>query len=71
MTPAQWRLGRQIEGILAREIGLTDAALASHLKVTMAELRPVVGVLYRQRRVDLCWGYVVLSSRATAPERAA
>jgi len=60
VTGAQWQLTRRVVAILERDIGRTDADLAAMLGTTTLELRPVVGALYRQHRVDRCWSYVVL-----------
>jgi hypothetical protein len=64
VTPAQWRLASRIVTLLASEIGLTDQGLAVLLDVSMAELVPVLRVLYRQRRIDRCWSYTVLVPHA-------
>lgn len=71
MTPAQWRLGRLVEELLADEVALTDQDLAARLQVTTAELVPVLRILYRQRRIDKCWSYTVLAPRAGEGRRAA
>ena len=71
MSPANWRIGRQIILVLERDIGRTDHDLARVLGVSLAELRPVTGTLYRQRKVDRCWDYLVLPWLPGAQERAA
>jgi transcription initiation factor IIE alpha subunit len=71
MTPQQWRLGRQTLAMLETDIGRTDADLAAMLGITLAELRPIIGVLYRQRKIDRCWDYVVLPSRPAGQQASA
>ena len=71
MTPQQMRLRRQVLALVAAEVGLTDRQLASRLGVTTRELKPVVGQLIGTRRLDSCWGYLVLPVRPAAEERAA
>jgi hypothetical protein len=71
VTPAQWRLGRRVEDLLAGEIGLADQDLTVLLGVSMAELVPVLRVMYRQRRIDRCWSWTVLAPRADQESRSA
>ena len=71
MTPAQWRLARRVATLLADKIGLTDQDPAARLDVSMAELRQVLPVMYRQRRIDRCWSYTVFTPRAGEGRRAA
>jgi hypothetical protein len=71
VTAAQWRLRSGVEELLAAHIGLTDIDLAALLGVTMAELVPVLRVMYRQRRTDFCWGFIVLTPRGDEGRRAA
>jgi hypothetical protein len=71
VTPAQWRLARRVATLLADEIGLTDQDLTARLNVSMAELRQVLPVMYRQRRIDRCWSYTVLTPHAGEGRRAA
>jgi hypothetical protein len=75
VTPAQWQMARRIPGILAGQVGLTDQMLAEHLNVTATELRPVVGMLISQRRIDSCWtgieSYLVLPAKPNSLERVA
>jgi hypothetical protein len=68
VTPAQWRLANRILQILAIEVGRTDSQLADRLGVEVADLRPIVGVLYRQRKLDRCWDYVVIAPRPAGQE---
>jgi transcription initiation factor IIE alpha subunit len=67
----QWRLGDRVVSLLAVRLGLTDQDMAELLGVSMAELVPVLRVLYRQRRIDKCWSYTVLSPRSDEERRAA
>ena len=71
MTPAQWRLGDRVVALLGSETGLADQDLAARLGVSVAELVPVLRVLYRQRRIDLCWSYAVAVPRRAEGRRAA
>ena len=67
MTPSQWRLARRVIGALTREPGLTERQLAARLRVSAAELRPVVGMLLGRRRVQRCDDYLVIAA-APAPD---
>jgi transcription initiation factor IIE alpha subunit len=71
VTPAQWRLARRVATLLADEIGLTDQDLTARLDVSMAELRQVLPVMYRQRRIDRCRSYTVLTPHVGEGRRAA
>ncbi len=71
MTPQQMRLRRRVLDLVTSEVGLTDSQIASRLGVTAAELRPVIGQLIGTRRLDVCWGYLVIPARPAAAERAA
>ena len=68
MTGEQRRLSRPVLEVLARELGLTDRMLAERLGLTIAELRPVIGMLLRTRRIDRCHEHLVPSSAAGARE---
>ncbi len=68
MTPAQWQAARRVVAILESDIGRTDHDLAAMLGITVAELRPIVGALYGQRRIDRCWSYCVLPVRPMGQE---
>jgi Bifunctional DNA primase/polymerase, N-terminal len=52
-------LAGRVLAILSRDRASTDAELAAELAVTPAELSPVIGLLYRQRRADRCHRYLV------------
>ncbi len=52
-------LAARVLAILARDGGRTDDDLARLTGVSPAELSPVIGMLYRQRRADRCGPYVV------------
>jgi hypothetical protein len=60
MTPAQWRLARQVTSLLGTEPAMTDASLADQLGVSEAELRPVTGMLAGRGLVERCGAYLVL-----------
>jgi transcription initiation factor IIE alpha subunit len=64
----QWQQRRQVLALLADQIGMTDAAIAAELGVTIAELRPVLGALYGQHRIDFAAGYAFLPVPATGQE---
>ena len=71
MNREQWRLADRVVPLLRTEIGMQDHDLAAALEVTAADLRPVLRVLYRQKRIDVCWSYVVLAPSAREGRRAA
>ena len=71
MNREQWHLTRTVEQLLTSETALTDQDLASRLGVDRAQMRMILGVMYRQGRIDRCWGYVVLAPRADEGRRAA
>jgi hypothetical protein len=71
VTGAQWRMCRQIVAILERDTGRTDADLAVMLVAPVADVRQAVAILYRQRKADRCWDYVVLRPQPARQERAA
>jgi hypothetical protein len=65
VTPAQWRLARQIEAVLTAEPGAPLDELAGRTGASFADVRAVARALYRMGRIDFCWGYVtVVPSRA-------
>jgi hypothetical protein len=56
---------RHILSLLADNDGLADAQVAEQLGVPLADVRQAARILYRQRRIDMCAGYVVaVPSRA-------
>jgi hypothetical protein len=59
VTPEQWRLVRRAETVLQQETGCRDDELAGLLEVAVVDLRPVLGAMYRMRRVDRCWAWTV------------
>jgi hypothetical protein len=67
VTPAQWRLADRVLAELDREIGLEGDDLGRRLNVTVAELRPVIGVLFRRDKVTRCWGYICAVPRQKKP----
>jgi hypothetical protein len=64
VTPAQWRLSRRTLEAIAREGGLGDRMLAERLGVTVAELRPVLGMLLGRGKVQRCDDYLVIVPQA-------
>jgi transcription initiation factor IIE alpha subunit len=71
VTRDQWRLASRVVAVLADEIGMTDQDLAGYLGVSVADLVPVLRVLYRQGRIDRCWSWTVLPPRVAEERRAA
>jgi hypothetical protein len=71
MTSAQWRLSRQVVVILSADPGRTESDLAGRLGVTLAELRPVVGMLIGRGRLERCWDCLVLGPKAAGPANGA
>jgi hypothetical protein len=61
----KWALNRVI-AIVADDLYSTDETLADELGLDYGELRLVVSVLYRQRRIDRADGYLVLPARQLA-----
>ena len=68
MNREQWRQGRRVVDLLTERIGMTDAAIAAELDITLAELRPVLGALYGQHRIDFAVGYAFLPVPVTGQE---
>lgn len=71
MTPRQWQQGRQVVNLLGDRIGMTDRAIAAELGITQAELRPILGALYGQHRVDFGAGYAFLPAPVSGQEATA
>lgn len=70
MTP-DWVLNKRIVPLVAAEIGMTDTEIAERLEVPIADVRQAARILYRQRRVDMCAGYVVAVPSRAVGRRAA
>lgn len=66
-----WALMRLILSALADDDGLADAELAGRLGVPLADVRQAARILYRQRRIDMCAGYMVAVLSRTEGRRAA
>lgn len=66
-----WPLMRRILALLADDDGLADAELAEQLSVPLADVRQAARILYRQRRIDMCAGYMVAISASAEGRRAA
>ena len=66
-----WALMRLILSVLADDDGLADAELAEQLGVPVADVRQAARILYRQRRIDMCAGYMVAVSSSAEGRRAA
>jgi hypothetical protein len=58
MSP-DWALMRRILSLLADDDGLADAEIAERLSVPITDARLAARILHRQRRVDMCAGYIV------------
>jgi hypothetical protein len=71
MTPAQWRIVRQIQVILTAESGASFQELAERTGASFPEVRAVIWPLYGSKRADICHGYVVAPPRAAEERRAA
>lgn len=71
MTREQWQQTRAAEQLLTSEIALTSEDLAGRLGLDHAAVRVILGVMYRQRRVDRCGNYVVLTPRPAVEGRRA
>jgi transcription initiation factor IIE alpha subunit len=70
MSP-DWRLMRRIVFLVAANGGLADMDIAEKTGVPVADVRQAARVLYRQRKVDFCAGYVVAVPRPAEGRRAA
>ena len=70
MSP-DWALMRLILSALADDDGLADAELAEQLSTPLADVRQVARILYRQRRIDMCAGYMVAVPSSAEGRRAA
>lgn len=68
---ADWALMRAILAALADDDGQADGQLAERLGAPAADVRRAARILYRHRRADFCWGYIVLPARAREGRRAA
>lgn len=71
MTPAQWRLARQIQAILTAESGASFEELAERTGGAFADVRAAGRVLYRMRHADFCWSFLVAVPVAGEGRRAA
>lgn len=69
MSP-DWALMRLILSRLAGDDGLADAELAEQLGVPLVDVRQAARILYRQRRIDMCVGYVVALPSSAKGRRA-
>ena len=70
MSP-DWALHKRIIPLVGTEIGMTDAEIAERLDVPLADVRQAARILYRQRRIDMCAGYVVAVPSRAEGRRAA
>jgi hypothetical protein len=58
VTPAQWRLARQIQAILVAESGASLEELAGRIGAPSIDVRAAARTLYRMRRADFCWSFL-------------
>ncbi len=70
MSP-DWALMRLILSALADDDGLADAEIAGQLGAPLADVRQAARILCRQRRVDMCAGYMVTVPSSAEGRRAA
>ncbi len=70
MSP-DWALMRLILSALADDDGLADAELADQTGAPLADVRQAARILYRQRRIDMCVGYMVAIPSSVEGRRAA
>lgn len=71
MSAPDWALMRQILAVLADGDGLADTEIAGQLAVPIADIRQAARILYWQRRIDMCAGYVVVVPSRVEGGRAA
>jgi hypothetical protein len=70
VTP-DWALNKRIGALVVAEIGMADTEIAERLAVPLADVRQAARILYRQRRIDMCAGYVVAVPPRAEGRRAA
>ncbi len=70
MSP-DWALMRLILSVLADDDGLADAEIADKTGAPLADVRQAARILYRQRRIDMCVGYMVAIPSSVEGRRAA
>lgn len=63
------RLLRKLAQILEADGYSTDADLERELGLDYSDVRTVIGIAYRQRRVDRCGPYLVPPARPDSRER--
>jgi hypothetical protein len=54
-----WPLMRRILALLGDDDGLADAEITERLGAPVADVRQAARILYRQRRIEMCAGYMV------------
>lgn len=67
LTPAVRRALYRVPIIITEDGYATDAYLRRELGLEYGELRTVIAILYRQRRIDLVIGYLVAPARPRTP----
>jgi transcription initiation factor IIE alpha subunit len=70
-SPAQWRLTRQIQAILAVESGASFEELAERTGGTFADVRTAARALYRMRHADFRWSFLTAVPSADEGRREA
>lgn len=63
MTRDQRQLLRLIENLLPVEVAMDDASIAGKFGVSIADVRQVIRISWRSRRLDVVLGYVCLPAR--------
>ncbi|MGH3300366.1 MAG: hypothetical protein ACRDOK_01580 [Streptosporangiaceae bacterium] len=66
MTPAQWRLARQIPAMVEAENALTEQQLVGMLDADHADVHAAVGMLIGRRKIDRAGDYLVPSQPGRA-----
>jgi hypothetical protein len=59
LTPGVRQALRRIPVIIAEDLYATDESLLAELGIDRRELRTAVSILYRQRKLDRVYGYLV------------
>ena len=70
MSP-DWALMGLILSVLADDDGRADAEIAEQLGAPLADVRQAARVLYRQRRIGMCAGYMAAVPSSAEERRAA
>ena len=71
MIRDQRQLLRLIENLLPVEVAMDDASIAGRFGVSIADVRQVIRIGWRSRRLDVVLGYVCLPARPAERRSAA